>query len=164
MKLTLPPALLVALLRIRAQQNAKADMKRTFIFEAGLAIAMLLLNQPEMKDYLFCVVIAAFTLGLPYLIFLLIREGRRARPPMPQSPPSPAPPVQPSLPTPPPLALKPPSGTPQQDEEMPEFLDLSPEDFAIYFEAYERKLASLLGLKPGEPVPPLNSKAHRRKP
>ena len=41
---------------------------------------MLLLNQPEMKDYLFCVVIAAFTLGLPYLIFLLIREGRRARP------------------------------------------------------------------------------------
>ena len=47
---------------------------------------------------------------------------------------------------------------------MPEFLDLSPEDFAIYFEAYERKRASLLGLKPGEPVPPLNSKAHRRKP
>ena len=51
----------------------------------------------------------------------------------------------------------------QQDEDLPEFLDLSPEDFAIYFEAFERKRAELLGLKPGEPVPPLNSKASSRK-
>ena len=69
MKLTLPPALLVALLRIRAQQNAKAAMKRTFIFAAGLAIAMLLLNEAEMKDYLFCAVIVAVTLGLPISYF-----------------------------------------------------------------------------------------------
>jgi hypothetical protein len=36
------------------------------------------------------------------------------------------------------------------------------EDFARYFEAHERERARLLGLMPGEPVPPLNSKAQRR--
>jgi hypothetical protein len=46
--------------------------------------------------------------------------------------------------------------------ELPEFLDLSPEEFALYFDAYEKRRAALLGLKPGEPVPPLNSKAGRR--
>ena len=46
--------------------------------------------------------------------------------------------------------------------ELPEFLDLSPEEFAIYFGAYEKRRAALLGLKPGEPGPPLNSKAQRR--
>jgi hypothetical protein len=35
-------------------------------------------------------------------------------------------------------------------------------DFASYFEAHERERARLLGLMPGEPVPPLNSKAQRR--
>ena len=46
--------------------------------------------------------------------------------------------------------------------ELPEFLDVSPEEFALYFDAYEKSRAALLGLKPGEPVPPLNSKAGRR--
>lgn len=67
------------------------------------------------------------------------------------------------------LGLLPPSRI-EQDEaaqaqaasELPEFLDLSPEEFALYFDAYEKRRAALLGLKPGEPVPPLNSKAHRR--
>jgi hypothetical protein len=36
------------------------------------------------------------------------------------------------------------------------------EDFARYFEAHEQERARLLGLMPGEPVPPLNSKAQRR--
>ena len=33
---------------------------------------------------------------------------------------------------------------------------------ALYFDAYEKRRAAILGLKPGEPVPPLNSKAQRR--
>jgi hypothetical protein len=122
-----------------------------------------------MKDWFFCAVIMAFVVGLPYLTFLTIREERRARLHMPQFPLSPAPPVQRTL-------LSANSGgllllsSIQHDDaapaqaasELPEFLDLSPEEFAIYFDAYEKRRAALLGLKPGEPVPPLNSKAQRR--
>ena len=122
-----------------------------------------------MKDWFFCAVIMAFAVGLPYLTLLTIREERRARLQMPQFSLSPAPPVQRTL-------LSANSGellllsSIQQDEaapaqaasELPEFLDLSPEEFAIYFDAYEKRRAALLGLKPGEPVPPLNSKAQRR--
>jgi hypothetical protein len=79
MKLALPPALLVALLRIRLQHNPKAAMKRTFIFAAVPAIVMLLLNQPAMKDWFFCAVIMAFAVGLAYLTLLTIREEWRAR-------------------------------------------------------------------------------------
>ena len=143
-------------------------MKDTFISAADQAIVMLLLNQPEMKDWFFCAVIIAFTIGLPYLTFLTIREERRARVQMP--PFSPSPPVQASLPPSNAFGLLPPSST-QQDKDLPTqaasklpaFLDISPEHFAIYFEAYERAHADLLGLKPGEQVPPLNSKASHRK-
>ena len=122
-----------------------------------------------MKDWFFCAVIMAFAVGLPYLTLLTIREERRARVQMPQFPLSPAPPVQRTL-------LSANCGellllsSIQQDEaapaqaasELPEFLDLSPEEFAIYFDAYENRRAALLGRKPGEPVPPLKSKAQRR--
>jgi hypothetical protein len=169
MKLTLPPALLVALLRIRVQRSPKAAMKRVFIFAAIPAIVMLLLNRPAMKDSFFCAVIVAFAVGLPYLTLLTIREERRARVQMPQFPPSPAPPVQRTLLSSTGRRLLPPSGI-RQDEaapaqaasELPEFLDVSPEEFALYFDAYEKRRAALLRLKPGEPVPPLNSKAGRR--
>jgi hypothetical protein len=108
-------------------------------------------------------------LWFSYLIFLTMREeltgsALNRKPPSGAGrllPPSPAP-LAMVEPTPPPLALKPPSGAPQQDEDLPEFLDLSPEEFAIYFEAFERERAKLLGLKPGEPIPPLNSRAQRR--
>ncbi len=122
-----------------------------------------------MKDWFFCAVIMAFAVGLPYLTLLTIREERRARAQMPQVPLSPAPPVQRTLLFSNGAGLLPPSRI-EQDEaaqaqaasELPEFLDLSPEEFALYFDAYEKRRATLLGLKPGEPVPPLNSKAHRR--
>lgn len=122
-----------------------------------------------MKDWFFCAVIMAFAVGLPYLTLLTIREERRARAQMPQVALSPAPPVQRTLLFSNGAALLPPSRI-EQDEaaqaqaasELPEFLDLSPEEFALYFDAYEKRRAALLGLKPGEPVPPLNSKAHRR--
>ncbi len=111
----------------------------------------------------------AFAVGLPYLTLLTIREERRTRAQMPQVPLSPAPPVQRTLLFSNGAGLLPPSSI-EQDEaaqaqatsELPEFLDLSPEEFALYFDAYEKRRAALLGLKPGEPVPPLNSKAHRR--
>jgi hypothetical protein len=48
-----------------------------------------------------------------------------------------------------PLATKPPVDIPS---EIPEFPVVSEADFANYFEAYEKQHASLLGLKPGEPV------------
>jgi hypothetical protein len=122
-----------------------------------------------MKDWFFCAVIMAFAVGLPYLTLLTIREERRARAQMPQVPLSPAPPVPRTLLFSNGAGLLPPSSI-EQDEatqaqaasELPEFLDLSPEEFALYFDAYEKRRAALLGLKPGEPVPPLNSKAHRR--
>jgi hypothetical protein len=122
-----------------------------------------------MKDWFFCAVIMAFAVGLPYLTLVTIREERRARAQMPQVPLSPAPPVQQTLLSSKSRGLLPPWSI-QQDEaaqaqaasELPEFLDLSPEEFALYFDAYEKRRAALLGLKPGEPVPPLNSKAHRR--
>jgi hypothetical protein len=130
---------------------------------------MLLLNQPAMKDWFFCAVIMAFAVGLPYLIFLTIREERRARVQMSHFPLSPAPPVQRSLLSSNGRELRSPSGI-RQDEaapaqtasEPPEFLHLGPEEFAIRFDAYEKRRAALLGLKPGEPVPPLDSKAGRR--
>jgi hypothetical protein len=144
-------------------------MKPTVIFATGLAILMLLLNQPAMNDWFFCAVIMAFAVGLPYLTLLTIREERRARAQMPQFPPSPAPPVQQTLLSSKSRGLLPPWSI-QQDEaapaqaasDLPEFLDLGPEEFAIYFDAYEKRRAALLGLKPGEPVPPFNSKAGRR--
>ena len=122
-----------------------------------------------MKDWFFCAVIMAFAVGLPYLTLLTIREERRARLQMPQFPLPPAPPIQRTL-------LSANSGellllsSIQQDDaapaqaasELPDFLDVSPEEFAIHFDAYEKRRAALLGLKPGEPVPPLNSKAQRR--
>jgi hypothetical protein len=108
----------------------------------------------------------AFAVGLPYLTLLTIREERRARVQMPQFPISPAPPVQRTLLSSNGGELLPPSSI-QQDEAAPaqaasELPDLSPEEFAIYFDVYEKRRAALLGLKPGEPVPPLNSKAGRR--
>jgi hypothetical protein len=122
-----------------------------------------------MKDWFFCAVIMAFAVGLPYLTFLTIREEWRARVQMPRLPLSPAPPVQRTLLPSNGAGLLPLSNI-QQDEaataqaasEFPEFLDLSPKEFAIYFDAYAKRRAALLGLKPGEPVPPLNAKAHRR--
>jgi hypothetical protein len=169
MKLTFPPGLGRASPYSPAARHSpgQSGMNRTFISATGLATAMLLPNEAEMKDYLFCAVIVAVVIGFPYLIFLTIREKWQcsALTRKPQLPRSPAPPVErrSSAQTPPPLSIKPPEIA-SLDEEIPEFMDRSPEDFAIYFEAYERERAILLGLKPGEPVPPLNSKALRRKP
>jgi hypothetical protein len=122
-----------------------------------------------MKDWFLCAVIMAFAVGLPYLTLLTIREERRARVQMSHFPLSPAPPVQRSLLFSNGRELRSPSSIRQNEaapahaaSELPEFLDLSPEEFAIYFDAYEKRRAALLGLKPGEPVPPLNSKAGRR--
>jgi hypothetical protein len=144
-------------------------MMCTFISTVGLATVTMLLTQPEMKDWFFCVAIIAFATGFPNLIFLTIREERRAQVQIPQFPPWPAPLVQRSLLFSNGGELVSPEGI-QRDEaapaqaafELPEFLDLSPEEFAIYFGVYEKRRAALLGLKPGEPVPPLNSKAQRR--
>jgi hypothetical protein len=133
------------------------------------ATVTMLLTQPEMKDWFFCAAIVAFAIGFSYLIFLTIREERRAHFQMPQFPPWPALPVQRSLPFSNGGELVSPAGIQRNEAapdqaafELPEFLDLSPEEFAIYFDAYEKRRAALLGLKPGEPVPPLNSKAQRR--
>ena len=119
-----------------------------------------------MKDWFFCAVIMAFAVGLPYLTLLTIREERRAGAQMPQVPLSPAPPVQRTLLFSNGAGLLPPSRIEQdeaaQAQAASELPDLSPEEFALYFDAYEKRRAALLGLKPGEPVPPLNSKAHRR--
>jgi hypothetical protein len=95
-------------------------------------------------------VIVAFAVGLPYLTLLTMREERRARVQMPQFPPSPAPSVQRTLLSSTGRRLLPPSGI-RQDEaapaqaasELPEFLDLSPEEFALYFDAYEKRRPAL---------------------
>ena len=111
-----------------------------------------------MKDWCFYASIIAFTLGFLYAIFLMVREERRAahrqRPFLfSQAPP----PVQ--LP-PPRLAVTP--ETIREEDQMPEFLDLSEEDFKIYFDAYERRMTEHLGLPPGTKPPPLNT-IHRHR-
>jgi hypothetical protein len=91
----------------------------------------------------------AFAVGLPYLTFFTIREERRARVQMSHFPLSPAPPVQRSL-----LSS---SGVRASGVSGPWSRRVR-----SLFQCLRKARAVLLGLKPGEPVPPLNSKAQRR--